>query len=54
MNEEIERRDKIITELKTKLSEAVIEINDSVTVIEKLKTDAQKYVIILVEKYNCW
>lgn len=44
LNEELELRDKIITELKTKLSEAVVEINESATHIEKLKTDAQKYV----------
>nr|XP_031834342.1 centrosomal protein of 290 kDa isoform X1 [Nomia melanderi] len=42
LNEEIDCRDKIITELKAKLSEAVVEINESATLIEKLKVDAQK------------
>lgn len=44
LNEQIDHRDKIILELKTKLSEATVEINESATLIEKLKTDAQKYV----------
>ncbi|XP_034174302.2 centrosomal protein 290kDa [Osmia lignaria lignaria] len=42
LNEEINRRDKIITELKTKLSEAIVEINEGAEVIKKLKEDAQK------------
>ncbi|XP_043248630.1 centrosomal protein of 290 kDa [Colletes gigas] len=42
LNEELELRDKIMTELKTKLSEAVDEINEGATLIEKLKADAQK------------
>ncbi|CAL7934044.1 unnamed protein product [Xylocopa violacea] len=42
LNEEIDRRDKIIDELKTKLSEATIEINESANIIEKLKADVQK------------
>ncbi|CAK9795503.1 Centrosomal protein of 290 kDa [Anthophora quadrimaculata] len=42
LNEEIDRRDKIIIELKTKLSEATDEINESATFIEKLKADIQK------------
>ncbi|XP_076389728.1 centrosomal protein 290kDa [Megachile rotundata] len=42
LNEEIDRRDKLIEELKTKLSEATIEINEGAAVIEKLKEDAQK------------
>ncbi|XP_054003238.1 centrosomal protein of 290 kDa isoform X1 [Hylaeus anthracinus] len=42
LNEELEVRDKFITELKTKLSEAVVEINESATLIEKLKADARK------------
>ncbi|OAD55251.1 hypothetical protein WN48_05217 [Eufriesea mexicana] len=42
LNEQIDHRDKIIIELKTKLSEATVEINESATLIEKLKTDAQK------------
>lgn len=44
LNEEIDRRDKLINELKTKLSEATDEINESATVIGKLKANAQKYV----------
>lgn len=44
LNEQIDNRDKIIIELKTKLSEATVEINESASLIEKLKTDAQKYV----------
>lgn len=47
LNEQIDNRDKIIMELKTKLSEATVEINESASLIEKLKTDAQKYV------HNC-
>lgn len=47
LNEQIDHRDKIIVELKTKLTEATIEINESATLIEKLKIDAQKYVYIL-------
>ena len=43
LNEQIDHRDKIILELKAKLSEATVEINESAALIEKLKTDAQKY-----------
>lgn len=46
LNEQIDHRDKIIVELKTKLTEATVEINESATLIEKLKIDAQKYVYI--------
>ncbi|KAG7212966.1 hypothetical protein KM043_002306 [Ampulex compressa] len=42
LNEEIEARDRIIGELQAKLSEAITEINDSATLVEKLKMDAQK------------
>ncbi|XP_017893114.1 centrosomal protein of 290 kDa [Ceratina calcarata] len=42
LNEEIDCRDKIINELKTKLSEATVEINESASLIEKLKADAKK------------
>ncbi|KAK1134937.1 hypothetical protein K0M31_007703 [Melipona bicolor] len=42
LNEQIDHRDKIILELKAKLSEATVEINESATLIEKLKTEAQK------------
>ncbi|KOC58823.1 Centrosomal protein of 290 kDa [Habropoda laboriosa] len=42
LNEEIDRRDKVIAELKTKLSEATDEINESATLIEKLKRGMQK------------
>ncbi|XP_076288209.1 centrosomal protein 290kDa [Lasioglossum baleicum] len=42
LNGEIDCRDKIITELTTKLQEAAVEINESAALIEKLKTDAQK------------
>ncbi|XP_076656438.1 centrosomal protein 290kDa [Halictus rubicundus] len=42
LNEEIDCRDKIIIELKTKLQEAAVEINEGAALIEKLKTDAQK------------
>ncbi|XP_018356859.1 PREDICTED: centrosomal protein of 290 kDa-like [Trachymyrmex septentrionalis] len=37
LNDEIVHRDAIITELQTKLSEAVVEINESAALIEKLK-----------------
>lgn len=43
LNEQLDHRDKIILELKTKLSEATVEINESAALIEKLKIDAQKY-----------
>lgn len=46
LNEQIDHRDKIIVELKTKLTEATVEITESATLIEKLKIDAQKYVYI--------
>lgn len=42
LNDEIDRRDAIIMELQTKLSEAVIEINESATLIEKLKRGTQE------------
>ncbi|KAL2711712.1 centrosomal protein of 290 kDa-like isoform X1 [Vespula squamosa] len=42
LNEEISNRDKIITELQSKLSEAVTEINEGTTIIEKLQTSAKK------------
>ncbi|XP_019698378.1 centrosomal protein of 290 kDa isoform X2 [Harpegnathos saltator] len=42
LNEEIVRRDTIIVELQTKLSEAVAEINESATLIEKLKQKVQE------------
>lgn len=41
LSNEIARRDAIIVELQAKLSEAVVEINESVTLIEKLKREAQ-------------
>lgn len=37
LNDEITRRDAIIVELKTKLSDAIVEINESASLIEKLK-----------------
>lgn len=37
LNDEIARRDTIIAELQTKLSEAVVEINESAALVEKLK-----------------
>lgn len=40
LNDEITRRDTIIAELQTKLSEAVVEINESAALIEKLKGEA--------------
>lgn len=42
LNDEIVRRDAIIVELQTKLSEAVIEINESATLIDKLKQKVQE------------
>ncbi|CAG5073805.1 Similar to cep290: Centrosomal protein cep290 (Drosophila melanogaster) [Cotesia congregata] len=42
LNEEIDKRDKIIEELKFKLGEAAAEINDSAAVIEKLNGDLKK------------
>lgn len=42
LNEEIDKRDKIIEELKFKLGEAATEINDSAAVIEKLNGDLKK------------
>lgn len=41
LNDEIVRRDTIIVELQTKLSEAVVEINESATLIERLKRETQ-------------
>lgn len=37
LNDEIARRDAIIVELQTKLSDAIVEINESAAFIEKLK-----------------
>lgn len=42
LNDEIARRDAIIAELQTKLSEAVIEINESAALVEKLKGEAHE------------
>jgi chromosome segregation ATPase len=42
LNNEIIRRNTIITELQYKLSEAVSEINTSAALIEKLKRKIQK------------
>ncbi|XP_077268210.1 centrosomal protein 290kDa isoform X1 [Temnothorax americanus] len=44
LNDEIARRDAIIAELQTKLSEAVVEINESAALMEKLKGDAHEFV----------
>ncbi|XP_050465506.1 centrosomal protein of 290 kDa-like isoform X1 [Cataglyphis hispanica] len=40
LNDEIARRDAIIVELQTKLSDAILEINESAALIEKLKAQA--------------
>lgn len=40
LNDEIARRDAIIVELQTKLSDAIVEINESAALIEKLKAQA--------------
>lgn len=37
LNNEITRRDAIIVELQAKLSDAIVEINESAALIEKLK-----------------
>lgn len=42
LNDEIVRRDAIIVELQTKLSEAVVEINENATLIDKLKRKVQE------------
>lgn len=42
LNDEITRRDVIIVELQAKLSEAVIEINESAALMEKLKGETQE------------
>lgn len=42
LNNEISQRDAIIIELQTKLSEAVVEINESATLIDKLKRKVQE------------
>ncbi|XP_014478395.1 PREDICTED: centrosomal protein of 290 kDa isoform X2 [Dinoponera quadriceps] len=42
LNDEIVRRDAIIIELQAKLSEAVVEINESATLIDKLKRKVQE------------
>nr|XP_050862423.1 centrosomal protein of 290 kDa isoform X1 [Vespula vulgaris] len=42
LNEEISNRDKIITELQSKLSEAVTEINEGSAIIEKLQASTKK------------
>ncbi|XP_011701872.1 PREDICTED: centrosomal protein of 290 kDa isoform X2 [Wasmannia auropunctata] len=44
LNDEIARRDTVIAELQTKLSEAVVEINESAALIEKLKGEAHESV----------
>ncbi|KAL0133342.1 hypothetical protein PUN28_000825 [Cardiocondyla obscurior] len=40
LNDEITRRDAVIAELQSKLSEAVVEINESAALIEKFKGEA--------------
>jgi len=42
LNDEIAHRDEIINELQTKLSEAVVEINESAALIEKLKGETHE------------
>lgn len=42
--QDIDRRDEIIAELQCKLSEAVVEINESTLMIEKFKSDYKQYV----------
>lgn len=42
LSDEITRRDAIIIELQTKLSEAVVEINESAALIEKLKGETHE------------
>lgn len=42
LNDEITRRDTVIAELQTKLSEAVVEINKSAALIEKLKGETHE------------
>ncbi|KAK2587709.1 hypothetical protein KPH14_003822 [Odynerus spinipes] len=42
LNEEITNRDKIIAELQSKLSEAVIEINEGAVIIENLQANKKK------------
>lgn len=42
--QDIDRRDEIIAELQSKLSEAVVEINESSLLIEKFKSDTKTYV----------
>lgn len=42
LNDEIARRDAIIVELQTKLSDAIVEINESAALIEKLKAQANQ------------
>jgi len=48
LNDEIIRRDAIIAELQTKLSEAVVEINESAALIEKLKGETHGYIIFYI------
>lgn len=52
LNDEIVRRDAIIAELQTKLSEAVIEINESAALIEKLKGETYGYVVFFYSICN--
>lgn len=42
LNDEIMQRDTIIDELQSKLSEAVVEINKSAALIERLKGETQE------------
>ncbi|XP_014607132.1 PREDICTED: centrosomal protein of 290 kDa isoform X1 [Polistes canadensis] len=42
LNEEISNRDKIIAELQSKLSEAIVEINEEAGIIEKLQANTKK------------
>lgn len=44
---DIDRRDEIIAELQCKLSEAVVEINESTLMIEKFKSDRNGWVFLL-------
>jgi len=48
LNDEIIRRDAIIAELQTKLSEAVVEINESAALIEKLKGETHGYIVFYI------
>ncbi|XP_072743789.1 centrosomal protein of 290 kDa isoform X2 [Anoplolepis gracilipes] len=52
LNDEIARRDAIIVELQTKLSDAIVEINESAALIEKLKAQEEVQESVKSDKWK--